>query len=198
MLPRALAIIQDEHRSVAAMLRSLDQLVTQTQGEGSQRFFDVVRAILFYIDEFPERQHHPKESDLLFPKLLRHDPHLMPVVEQLEHDHLSGEPRVRALQHLLLAWELLGPSRRAAFVSEWRDYQRFYLEHMRREEADLLPRAQQLLSEDEWAQLDAAFSAHVDPLTLSGQGHSAGAEFEKLFGRILRIAPAPIGLGEAL
>ncbi len=25
------------------------------------------RAILFYIDEFPEREHHPKESEHLFP-----------------------------------------------------------------------------------------------------------------------------------
>jgi hypothetical protein len=31
--------------------------------------FDVLRAMLFYIDEFPERLHHTKESELLFPKL---------------------------------------------------------------------------------------------------------------------------------
>jgi hypothetical protein len=29
--------------------------------------FDVLRAMLFYIDEFPERLHHTKESELLFP-----------------------------------------------------------------------------------------------------------------------------------
>ena len=30
--------------------------------------FSTLRAMLFYIDEFPERLHHPKESDLLFPE----------------------------------------------------------------------------------------------------------------------------------
>jgi hypothetical protein len=43
-------------------------------GDEPERFFDVLRAMLFYIDEFPERLHHPKESDLLFPKLARRVP----------------------------------------------------------------------------------------------------------------------------
>jgi hemerythrin-like domain-containing protein len=30
------------------------------------QFFDVLRAMLFYVDEFPERLHHPKESALLY------------------------------------------------------------------------------------------------------------------------------------
>jgi hypothetical protein len=32
------------------------------------------------------------------------------VIAGLEADHLAGERRVRDLQHLLLAWELLGDS----------------------------------------------------------------------------------------
>jgi hemerythrin-like domain-containing protein len=28
----------------------------------------VLRSMMFHIDEFPERLHHPKETELLFPK----------------------------------------------------------------------------------------------------------------------------------
>ena len=98
------------------------------------RFFDVLRAMLFYIDEFPERLHHPKESDHLFPKLARAAPELLPVIHQLEADHMNGEANVRELQHLLLGWELIGETRRRAFVDSAQDYVRFYLEHMRIEE----------------------------------------------------------------
>src|SRR5688572_30759687 len=157
-------VIRDQHASIAAVLRSLSFMVDHGPGDEPERFFDVLRAMLFYIDEFPERQHHPTESSLLFPKLLHLAPELSTVIEDLEADHLIGESRVRALQHRLLAWELLGESRRFAFEEAVRTYVRFYLGHMRREEAELLPVAQKLLSPADWAELDAAFLAEPDPL----------------------------------
>lgn len=124
-------IIRDEHSAVGAVLRSLQPLIQRGPGDEPERFFDILRAMLFYIDEFPERRHHPKESDLLFPKLARCAPELMPVIRGLENDHMQGEGRVRALQHLLLAWELIGESRRDAFVAAVTEYVHFYLDHMR-------------------------------------------------------------------
>ena len=85
-----LRIIGDEHQAVAAVLRSLGLMVERGPGDDPERFFDVLRAMLFYIDEFPERLHHPKESDLLFPKVARREPALLPVIERLERDHMRG------------------------------------------------------------------------------------------------------------
>src|SRR3954453_2531823 len=97
--PAALQVIRDEHVAVAAILRSLEPLAKQGPGDEPERFFDVLRAMLFYIDEFPEKQHHPLESNLLFPRLARVAPDLMPVIRRLETDHMHGEGRVRQLQH---------------------------------------------------------------------------------------------------
>ena len=123
----AILIIRDEHRALAAMLRSLLILVADGPGDQPHRFFDVLRAMLFYIDEFPERLHHPKESKLLFPKVARAQPALAQVIGQLERDHVQGEGRVRGLQHLLLAWELMGEPRRSSFVVAAQEYVTFYL-----------------------------------------------------------------------
>src|SRR6188768_3963421 len=146
----ALQVIRDEHSAVSAVLRSMLQMMERDPDDQPERFFDVLRAMLFYIDEFPERRHHPKESDLLFPKLARVAPQLMDVIRRLEEDHMAGEHRVRELQHLLLAWELLGDSRRPAFEEAARRYVRFYQDHMRTEETQLLPVAQKALSEEDW------------------------------------------------
>jgi hemerythrin-like domain-containing protein len=186
-----LQVIRDEHAAVSAMLRSLLQLLDRGPDDGPERFFDVLRAMLFYIDEFPERRHHPKESDLLFPKLARVAPQLMPVIRRLEDEHMSGEHRVRELQHLLLAWELLGDSRRPAFEQAARRYVEFYLAHMRTEETELLPVAQKQLGAEERAQLDAAFEAQRDPLA----GGERDPAYDRLFTRIVMRAPAPIGVG---
>ncbi|MEJ5992193.1 hemerythrin domain-containing protein [Ramlibacter sp. PS3R-8] len=190
-MPRpALQIIRDEHAAVSAVLRSMLQMLERGPDDEPIRFFDVLRAMLFYIDEFPERRHHPKESDLLFPKLVRVAPELMTVIAQLEDDHVRGEHRVRALQHQLLAWELLGDSRRAAFEDAARTYVAFYLAHMRTEETQLLPFAERLSPQD-WDELNTAFAQHVDPL-VTGTHDPA---YDRLFTRIVMRTPAPIGVG---
>jgi hemerythrin-like domain-containing protein len=192
--PLTLQIIRQEHAGVSAVLRSLQPLVDAGPGDEPLRFFDVVRAMLFYIDEFPEKRHHPKESNLLFPRLARAVPELMPVIRRLESDHMMGEGRVRELQHALLAWELIGESRRDAFVTLMQDYVRFYLDHMKVEETQLLPAAERALSADDWAQLDRAFEDDRDPLA----GGVRDPSYERLFTRIVMATPAPLGVGREL
>jgi hemerythrin-like domain-containing protein len=94
---------------------------------------------------------------------------------------------------LLLAWELLGESRRAAFSDAAKRYLGFYLEHMRLEETVILPAALKVLSAEDWQAIDAAFETNCDPLT--GK-YPRDPMYEQLFTRIVNNAPAPIGLGE--
>jgi hemerythrin-like domain-containing protein len=188
---RALQIIRNEHVSLAAVLRSLLQMLRRGPADAPEQFFDVLRAMLFYIDEFPEQLHHPKESDLLFPTVLRRAPDLTPVIEALEREHEQGQRRVRELQHLLLAWELLGDSRRPAFEQAATAYVDFYLSHVKQEESRVLPVAERVLLPEDWEALDRAFGENVDPLA-TGQPE---ARYQRLFTRIVLRAPAPIGVG---
>ena len=190
--PRSLQIIRDEHASLAAMLQSMRMLVDKGPGDGRKPFFDVLRAMLFYIDEYPERLHHPKESNLLFPKVVKASPKVLGAIDRLERDHMYSEKAARELQHLLLSWELLGATRRAAFDEAFKKYVDFYLDHMRLEEEVILPEAEASLSEQDWAEVDAAFEQNADPLT--GK-YPPTTEYEKLFSLIVQRAPAPVGLG---
>ena len=191
-LPRSLQIIRAEHASLAAMLPSMRMLVESGPDESRKNFFDVVRAMLFYIDEYPERLHHPKESNLLFPKVVKASPKVLGAIDRLERDHMYSEKAARELQHLLMAWELLGPSRRAAVQEAFPKYIDFYLDHMKLEEEVILPEAEKTLSASDWAEIDAAFEKNADPLT--GK-YPPTAEYENLFSLIVQRAPAPIGLG---
>ncbi|MEZ5606712.1 MAG: hemerythrin domain-containing protein [Burkholderiaceae bacterium] len=192
MTPSSLKIIRDEHSSLAAMLQSTRMLVERGPQDDARGFFDVLRAMLFYIDEFPERLHHPKETELLFPRVLKAAPETATAIARLDHDHEYTEKAVRDLQHLLIAWELMGESRRAAFTKAFTRYVDLYLSHMHLEEQEILPAAIEHLSAEDWKALDAAFEANRDPLT----GHyPPEKDYERLFSRIVMAAPAPIGLG---
>jgi hemerythrin-like domain-containing protein len=188
----ALQTIRDEHASLAAMLQSMRLMVQKGPSDERRKFFDVLRAMLFYIDEFPERQHHPKESNLLFHKIVKLAPKVMGAVSKLEHDYMRSETASRELQHLLLAWELLGPSRRSAFEEAISDYTDAYLEHMNLEENVILPEAQRSFSDEDWRLMNAPFAENADPPT--GQNRATEA-YEKFFSLIVTRAPAPMGLG---
>ena len=61
---KAIRIIRDEHRSISAVLSGLIELTRVARNPGVQPDFAVFRAMIHYIDEFPERLHHPKEDQL--------------------------------------------------------------------------------------------------------------------------------------
>ena len=189
-----LSIIRDEHQALAAMLRSLSMLLAEHRRKGVPPDFDVLRAMLLYVDEFPEKLHHTKESELLFPMLRSRSAEAAEVLDKLDHDHAQGEKAIRDLEHDLLAFEVLGGDRAASFEKSANRYVDFYLAHMGVEENQVLPLAQRVLTDADWAELDAAFMKNRDPLT----GHEPDDVYRPLFSRIVMTAPAPIGLGPAL
>ena len=64
---------------------------------------------------------------------------------------------------------------------------------MAMEEKEILPLAERVLTKQDWADLDEAFSTNRDPLT----GHEPEEDYRLLFTRIVNAVPAPIGLGDA-
>ena len=199
MTHASLTIIRHEHRALSAMLRSILLLLGEHRRHGTLPDFGVLRAMLFYVDEFPEKLHHPKESALLFPKLRGHGAHSDDVLDRLDRDHARGEHAIGELQHALLGFEMMGECdacepRRATFETAMHLYVRFYLKHMLIEETEVLPLAEAVLGDADWVELDSAFLSNRDPLA----GHDAVAAYQPLFKKILSALPAASGVGSAL
>jgi hemerythrin-like domain-containing protein len=154
--------------------------------------FQVFRSMLRYIDEYPERLHHPKEDEHLFARLAQRSPGAKKLVDDLKAEHVQGAKLIRELQRKLLFFEEGWPQGAPEFLGAVGAYADFHWKHMRKEESELLPLAERDLTEDDWRAIDAAFARNRDPI--------AGIEerdFQKLFSRIANLAPAPIGLGDA-
>jgi len=193
-----LRVIRDEHSSLSAVLRSIGLLLSESRRHGLGPDFRVLRAMLFYIDEFPEKVHHTKETALLFPKIRARSSEAAAAIARLDADHARSHRAVLDLQHDLLALEMMSeaadaPARRQRFEDEMQAYIDAYLDHIRREEVEILPLAERVLTVADWADLDAEFMRNRDPLT-----HREGDDaFRPLFKRILMTLPAPLGLGPA-
>ena len=199
-MPHASAnIIRQEHRALSAMLRAILLMLGEHRRRDTLPDFAALRAMLFYVDEFPERLHHPKESRLMFPKLRGRDASTDAMLDRLEHDHAQGEHAIREVEHALLAFEMMGETdqrnaRRDTLEALVTRYLQAWLVHMRTEETEVLPLAESVLGATDWAEIDAAFQTHRDPLT----GFEADVVYQALFRKILQALPASSGIGGAL
>jgi hemerythrin-like domain-containing protein len=190
---QAIRIIRDEHRSIAAVLHGMLYLVHEIRDRGAKPNFDVFGAMIYYIDAFPERSHHPKEDSYLFRVLRIRHPEAKPLLDRLEGEHWTGAHKIRMLEQALTRYENGGAAEFPKFAAAVEDYASFHWEHMRAEEDEVLPLAEKHLTAADWVAVDTAFLGHVDPML----GAETGAEYEALFTRIVNLAPSPIGLGPA-
>jgi hemerythrin-like domain-containing protein len=147
--------------------------------------------MIYYIDSFPERLHHPKENDALFPRVLERSPGAAPLVRELRDEHEKGARLIRDLEHALTAFEVAWPFGADRFAEAVHDYAAFHWDHMRKEEQALLPLAEQALTEEDWTAVAAEFARNEDPIADLRE-----KDFSDLFSRIVAIAPAPVGLGK--
>jgi len=188
---QAVQTIKDEHRSISAVLHGLRYLARQMVESPVEPDFAVFRAMIRYIDEFPERLHHPKEEAFLFARLVARFPAATPLAGELHQQHVVGAQLIRDLEKALGYFEEHTPAGAPTFRAAVEAYSDFHWKHMRTEEDQLLPLAEEHLAAEDWEAIAAAFKDNVDPIAGVPQ-----KEFEELFSRIALIAPAPIGFGD--
>ena len=186
-----LAALYAEHRSIAAVLSALEALVRQARDRRARIDPKVFRAMLYYLDVFAEREHHPKEEMVLFPMIRRRAREGGAILDELGREHEGGERAIRDLEQAFLRYEAGGDREFASFAEAAERFVGRYREHMRKEEREVMPLARRVLQPQDWREIEAAFAAHRDPLA----GAAGETDYERLFQQIVALAPDPIGLG---
>ena len=187
---KAIAIIQDEHRAITAVVEGLRHLVAEIAAGRMAPDHALLGALFHYIEEFPERLHHPKEDDFLFARLRVRRPDAAPVLDRLHNEHVIGRER---LAELKARWERYrgDAATLPLFVEGVERYSHFHWLHMRKEEEQVLPLAAEALTREDWEAIDAAFASNNDPVV----GVAASKAFRELFRHLVAIMPPPFGVG---
>lgn len=184
-------VIRDEHRTLAAVVDGLVQVLAAIETGRNPADFDLLSAFIAYIEGFPARQHHPKEDAVLFPAVRRCTRDLDEVIAELHRQHEEDYRQVAALRAALEAWRG-DPAARGGFIDLARTYASFTIDHINIEEGRIIKALPALLTDAAWAEVDAAFGSNVDPLI----SRATTGEFAELFHQIVLKAPAPVGLGD--
>ena len=185
---RAIALIKDEHRAIARILGAMQAWISRTRDSASHRNVELFDAMLRYIENVPDRLHHPKEDGVLFSALLSRTSAAQTLIRRLEWDHAHGGALLYALHgsfHAFSYGTANGLNQLATAVDEFAE---FYWDHMRREEVQLLPLAIAHLTADDWQSVASAFGDNTDPLF----GGELAEEYRRLYECIAEWTPAPL------
>ena len=92
---RAISVIKDEHRSIAAVLRALQSALADGAPAPDLR---MLKGAIFYLGAFPERLHHRREEETLFHRLRQRHPASAAILDALESQHRDGRADFEALR----------------------------------------------------------------------------------------------------
>jgi hemerythrin-like domain-containing protein/nucleotide-binding universal stress UspA family protein len=187
----AIAIIQDEHRSLAAVVRALEALVDAAAKGQAPIDEKLVRAMLRYIESFPETLHHPKEDAYLFRCLSLRTQEFDAAISQLRAEHAAGDGLLQEMQSALDAWvaasgEVAKQQAVLALVAAVGRFAEAQWSHMNLEENTILPAARAHLTSDDWKEIHAAFAANGDPRFDT----ELDDDFKRLYARIINLSAA--------
>ena len=148
-----------DHVNFGRLLTMLESEVERLR-EAESPDYELMHDIMYYMTHYSDLLHHPKE-ELMFARVKSRDGSTRATIDALTAQHAElrdiGEEMVSALDAIvngsITSRERIETAARA-YISGLRA-------HMRTEEAEILPRAGQLLTDADWADIDAAI-AHVD------------------------------------
>ncbi len=142
--------LRAEHRQMARVMKLFsEQLRTIEAGEIVDTH--VVYEIMDYMVNWPDRYHHPRE-DVVYAKVAELSDEAAESVANLQREHDEMVRSGRAVLTRIEGWRA-GTISGQALIESGRDYIERSYAHMNREENEVFPRIEDLLSAEDWLEL---------------------------------------------
>jgi hemerythrin-like domain-containing protein len=181
----AIVIIKCEHQSLGYVVRTLQHVLHEVASHKAEADFKLMAAMLYYIDTFPDRCHHPKEEEHLFTRLRNRNADLNAILDRLQGQHVQASRMMAHIEQTFVHWQAGAADGAAAFTRAVDAYAELLWDHMKQEEDHVLAAALQYLTDSDWRAVDDAFRANDDPLF----GTQVQIQFAKLKRQIINRLP---------
>jgi|SRR5690242_16367312 len=178
----AIKILRTEHANMRRILALVNDLLDAVEAGQAPNFVLLANA-LYYMRRFPSQVHHPKE-DLIFRLLYARDPAMLDEVSYTRDEHKEIYEMEDWLVELILDAPRPGTTARQRMLEFGRHYVEMQRRHALREEKLLFPRAQEVLTGSDWAEVAAKFKQIDDPLF----GQHGQDRYETLYEHLMQRA----------
>jgi hemerythrin-like domain-containing protein len=185
MKERATDTLRKEHEAILKMLEATER-AAETMARGKSVPPQILSGILEFFQLFADRCHHGKEEDLLFPLLeTKGLPRQGGPVGVMLHEHTLGRNLIREMADAAQAMEAGLESAPALWSQSALRYVDLLRSHIQKENNILFVMAERLLSDDEQAELAAAFEAVESDKMGPGTHERLHASMNGIIGELL-------------
>ncbi len=188
----SMRVLRTEHHALKGIARIL-KMDGEIVAGGGEIDTGVLRDVVEYLREFPNRIHHPKEEAFLFKALRARDPEAAGLLDRLDHDHDVEKQKVEALSVAVESFDRGEDGAGERLAEAASGYGEFLESHITLEDEEAFPLAERVLTEEDWKPIDAAFAVNRDPLA-GVQGEAEASRFRSLHRRIMQLGAPPIGM----
>lgn len=186
---QAIGIIVREHQGLWRTLDLLDQL-QHDMNINEQRPDEKLFVTIFdYIQHFARRVHSKPTEITLYRILGERAPDLKPLLNKLSRGYLIGDDKLNELRELLKVCMENWPQGRQEFSHALARFTGALRKHIKKEEGVVIPRAREVLSDEDWLEIIEARDQENDPLF----GDRVRDEFKELRHRIVTYTPERFG-----
>ncbi|SFR72964.1 branched-chain amino acid transport system ATP-binding protein [Marinobacter daqiaonensis] len=186
---QAVSIIIREHQGLWRVLDLLD-LLQQDMNVNDQRPDEVLFNTIFdYIQHFSNRVHSQPTEIVLYRLLREKSPETAELLDKLERGYVIGHQKINELRELLAACTRNWPNGREEFSHALSRFTQALRKHIKKEEGVVIPRAKEVLNEEDWGKIVEARDQQNDPLF----GDRVREEFRELRHQIVSYTPERFG-----
>ncbi len=152
-----------EHAAFARLLELFDTQLTAFH-EGERPNYELMTDIVDYLRRYGDRFHHPRE-DAAFARLVAKDPDMrLPVNRLLQEHRVIAKASDELLERLgEIADDVMTTREDVEMAAA--TYLVYYRHHLATEERRVMPRARELLTDEDWAVAQASTPETPDPLS---------------------------------
>jgi hemerythrin-like domain-containing protein len=157
-----IAALTRDHANIAKILELLESEILAI-GVGKTPDYPLLQDIMCYMNQYPDRFHHPKE-DLIFAQLVQRCPTEHAVVNDILEEHISIGLAGCEFDRMLSTSDVDSVDVRVGVGTAGFAYIRAQRQHMYLEEKKLFPMVLAVLTDKDWQEVEEAIDAIEDPV----------------------------------
>ncbi len=161
-MSNVIAELDRDHANIAKLLNLLESEILAIE-VGKTPAYSLLQDIMYYMVQYPDRFHHPKEN-LIFVQLLKREPGARDDVDDLLEEHISIGLAGQEFNKLLHTSAVDSVDVREQLGTSGFAYIRALREHMLKEERKLFALAKVIFTKEDWQVIDEEVDAIEDPL----------------------------------
>jgi hemerythrin-like domain-containing protein len=173
--------LHKDHINYSKLLDSLETYLEELRQGGDKGYLEM-RQIMDYMTRYPDIFHHPYE-DIIFDEACKQEGDLVPLISDLISEHRKLKTASVTLCEDLDAVISGHIVEKKKIWNDTSDYIALLRDHMNREECEVFPKINEVMTVEHWDNVRGGLDHVKDPIF----GEVVSKEFKSLYDKIIQV-----------